>query len=37
MKFIKELIRRWKTCRDYDWRSVPPPNVRCSRGGLEYW
>jgi peptidoglycan/LPS O-acetylase OafA/YrhL len=29
--------RRWKHYKDLDWRQVPPPNVRCSRGGREYW
>ena len=29
--------RRWKNYQDQDWRQVPPPNVRCSRGGREYW
>jgi len=37
MNTIRELIRRWKACKDYDWRWVPNPNVRCSRGGVEYW
>ena len=37
MQKIKELIRRLKACRDYEWRHVPDPNWRCARGGKEYW
>jgi uncharacterized membrane protein len=29
--------RRWKHQQDQDWRQVPPPNWRSSRGGREYW
>jgi peptidoglycan/LPS O-acetylase OafA/YrhL len=29
--------QRWHYFKDLDWRQVPPPNYRCSRGGREYW
>ena len=29
--------RRWQMFKDQDWRQVPPPNWRSSRGGREFW
>jgi peptidoglycan/LPS O-acetylase OafA/YrhL len=34
---VTRWYRRWKQYKDLDWRKVPPPNVRSSRGGREYW
>ena len=41
---IKQWLKRWCAWRliargewqPSEWRRVPPPNVRCSRGG-DYW
>jgi hypothetical protein len=32
MKFISRLIQRLNLKFNRDWRSVPAPNYRCSRG-----
>lgn len=34
---IKQWLKRWKAWRDYEWRWVPAPNWRSSRGGRDYW
>ena len=37
IKAIKRWLKGWQDFKDYQWRSVPPPNYRSSRGGREYW
>jgi hypothetical protein len=37
LKTIKEIYQRIKAAKDYDWRRVPNPNVRSSRGGRDFW
>ena len=34
---LASLWRSWQHLKDQEWRSVPPPNYRSSRGGREYW
>lgn len=34
---LTRLWRRHQRMKFLDWRQVPPPNWRCSRGGREYW
>ena len=29
--------QRWQYFKDLDWRQVPPPNWRCSRGNKDFW
>lgn len=35
--YLRHLIRKINAIKDYDWRWVPPPNWRSSRGGRDYW
>jgi hypothetical protein len=35
--WIIDLWRKLRREKDLEWRKVPPPNVRCSRGGREFW
>ena len=34
---LTSMWRRWQYLKDQEWRSVPPPNVRCSRGNKDFW
>lgn len=34
---LTSMYRRWQSFKDQEWRQVPPPNYRSSRGGREYW
>jgi len=37
IKLIQDFFRRLDSFRQYEWRHVPNPNWRSSRGGKEYW
>jgi hypothetical protein len=37
VRWIIDLFRKLKANRDREWRSVPYPNWRCSRGGRDIW
>ena len=34
---LTEWLSRWNRFMDYEWRQVPNPNWRSSRGGRDYW
>lgn len=34
---LARMWRRYQRMKFQDWRQVPPPNWRSSRGGREYW
>jgi len=37
IRWLRALRERWRACVDYEWRQVPPPNVRCQRNGIDYY
>jgi hypothetical protein len=37
MSWLRQMLKRWRELVDYEWRQVPNPNWRSSRGGRDYW